>query len=681
MSISDKITSITNHLTEDYKGITNLGVDLTNVNKNIENIKSCLDDIYDNYPKTSFGEGSNITLTNCNKGKLDFENDIVGYGDTEQESTQGYNLLNLANFTTETTINNVKFTPVANSGIKIYGTASANASLEFAFSITLSGNYTMATRLNGTFTNNESPQVILRSGSSNILYNSSMQQNATKINTFNNVSATVDKVRIVAVNGSSYDCIIYPMLLSGIYTSETLPTFEPYTNGASPNPSYPQEVKYVRGKNRADLIFGKVPSVVNGQLVDSNSGGYTDFIETYGNDFTVSHSVSTNKPYVFFYGSNYSYLGVVQGVDSGYKISTSTYFANTKYIRIRTDDYTNTKNNLQVEEGTIATSYLPYNTLEVISRGKNEFDISQVEIGKAWNNASNTARAVCYMECKPNTTYTISASGLSVFDGGICYVFKKESKEVTTNLGNYEVSTTRTITTDSNCNYLCVQFNKSSISLSDLENVKIQIEEGSTASSYEPYVTPITKQLSLGNYKPSKIGNYRDYFWTDRDTKKWYYHEKIKDRIITGNSGTISKPSTNRFNIDDAFSDYLKSINNITYLSNQYIGYEQRSINAEFDTLVSNVNYGFDLTSGTSYTIRIKDTRYDNIDDFKNALNSNNLHLFYILSSATDTEITDTTLKSQLEEIYNIMSINGTTIIESEGDLPLVLKVRALKGE
>jgi hypothetical protein len=48
MSIADKITSIEGHLTADYEGLENLGADLTNVNKNKQKIRTCLNPKYDN---------------------------------------------------------------------------------------------------------------------------------------------------------------------------------------------------------------------------------------------------------------------------------------------------------------------------------------------------------------------------------------------------------------------------------------------------------------------------------------------------------------------------------------------------------------------------------------------------------------------------------------------------------
>lgn len=45
-----------------------------------------IDNIYNDFPKTPYQEGTNITLTNCSLGKIDFENNIVGYGNISQES-------------------------------------------------------------------------------------------------------------------------------------------------------------------------------------------------------------------------------------------------------------------------------------------------------------------------------------------------------------------------------------------------------------------------------------------------------------------------------------------------------------------------------------------------------------------------------------------------------------------
>lgn len=82
MSIADKLTSIENHLTDDYNALTRLGADLSNVDKNIENIADVCDAIYNATPKVT-DTGSNLTLTPTRKGGLI----IVPKGACEQDTT------------------------------------------------------------------------------------------------------------------------------------------------------------------------------------------------------------------------------------------------------------------------------------------------------------------------------------------------------------------------------------------------------------------------------------------------------------------------------------------------------------------------------------------------------------------------------------------------------------------
>ena len=69
MSITSRIFSMEEHVTNAYDELQGLGADLTNVNKNIENISMVLDDIYDSMPKVS-GEGTSLTLDDTRVGKI-----------------------------------------------------------------------------------------------------------------------------------------------------------------------------------------------------------------------------------------------------------------------------------------------------------------------------------------------------------------------------------------------------------------------------------------------------------------------------------------------------------------------------------------------------------------------------------------------------------------------------------
>ena len=72
MSVETEVTSMIQNIKDDYEGIENLGVDLTNIDKNIQNIRTCLDTIYTNLPKVT-GDGTEVTLTPTLKGKLNIQ--------------------------------------------------------------------------------------------------------------------------------------------------------------------------------------------------------------------------------------------------------------------------------------------------------------------------------------------------------------------------------------------------------------------------------------------------------------------------------------------------------------------------------------------------------------------------------------------------------------------------------
>ena len=72
MSIATRITSIENHIEQSYKELKGLGVDITNVNKNLENIPKLLDGYWETLPKVT-GNGTNITLDDTKEAKMKLE--------------------------------------------------------------------------------------------------------------------------------------------------------------------------------------------------------------------------------------------------------------------------------------------------------------------------------------------------------------------------------------------------------------------------------------------------------------------------------------------------------------------------------------------------------------------------------------------------------------------------------
>lgn len=728
MSIETEFESTITNVKNAYQGLDNLGATIPQ-NKTIENIKNCLDEIYNKFPKTAYAEGSNITLSNTLKGKLDFEEDEdgkkkIGYGQTEQNTTKGINMLDLSNFSAETTINGVKFTPVENGGIKINGTATANAILEFAFSLVLNGNYTMATKLDGTFTNNESPQVILRSSNATVIYNSGMQQNAIKINTFNNINSTIDKVRIVAVNGSTYNCIIYPMCLSGIYNADNLPNFEKFTgNSPSPSPSYPQDIEVVRGKNRLNLENCTKLGNATRTNETSNSveltgvGAWSNGAYIFPNfamntnlriSLKLKSSVARTTGITIFGTNTNDTSGLTSinedtssltaNIEKEYSVIFNS--GNYKYIcmRIWTNYSTTTLDRaileateIMLSKGSQATSYLPYNTIEVVERGINLLDKTQVvgnntativtQINTGFRVSAETLgyAGVTTIDVKANTNYFLKFNTNVIVDSGSQkYVRIFAGTTQTTTIATYTFTEGGGTFNTGNNTKINIWFYCSLGGSGTVDYTNVQLEEGSTATTYEPYQTPQTYQLSLGEYEFAKIGNYRDYIWTDRETGKWYIHKELIKLQLTSslNWSGLFVSQINLYRVDtNDFANIIKYQS-----SSSQFGLCNRYINSWNDTMVYlSAGHFAVFTDGKIYITTQFTT--NNMAVWKDFLDNNDVYVVVPLATPTDTEITDTTFIEQAEEIYNIMSLNGTTIIEIDGNLPMIIKVRALKGE
>ena len=66
--------------------------------------------------------------------------------------------------------------------------------------------------------------------------------------------------------------------------------------------------------------------------------------------------------------------------------------------------------------------------------------------------------------------------------------------------------------------------------------------------------------------------------------------------------------------------------------------------------------------------------------DFKTWLQSNNMPIYYVMETPTYTEITDSTLISQLETLLKARSYLGqTNITQTNNDLPFIINATALR--
>ena len=222
-------------------------------------------------------------------------------------------------------------------------------------------------------------------------------------------------------------------------------------------------------------------------------------------------------------------------------------------------------------------------------------------------------------------------------------------------------------------------------------NFAIQIEKGSTATSYEPYTGGIpspnpsypqevevvtgnvevtisnndnseskTLPVSLGNIELCKLGNYQDYLY--KNNGKWYKHNAINKLVLNGSENWSAHGSIASWFFWDGITNGFTNNTISGYaLSNYFTQKPYTNV-----TSLKNGEFAYGQVAGeTRKRFVIKDTDYTTVADFKSWLSTHNTIVYYVLATPTDTEITDTTLISQLEEISKTLSYQGQTNITS----------------
>lgn len=466
----------------------------------------------------------------------------------------------------------------------------------------------------------------------------------------------------------------------------------------TPTPSSPIPIKNVSGDNDIVVcgknLFDKTDSITTGKTY-SNTGGITtlsnSFIqESYVNVLSdayytmatiTDYSSETDFRFIINeYDENKTFIkrnlgGYSAGVRTSYSVKLG---ATTKYVRLCAS--TITIDELMFVKGNIApTTYEVYNgtTYNIDLPVEN---LLNEELAKNVSNYTESIGSSYYgmpIQLLPNTTYTISTfvdSPVSADNSFILVVRRYETPTQNLFIINSE-SSKPTITNESytfatgesGILYLVERYGTTEKITSILNQVKLQIEKGSKPNTYTPYgTTPI---------ELNKIGTYQDYFYKQDD--KWYLHKEIGKVVLDGSeSGWVSETAYTgyyRFNITGILPILTRGNNGFNNRFTQRVNQPH----GDYQYLYLQQNNGY-------IHIQILQSLLTNgdVNTFKTWLASNNVSVYYILATPTYTEITDTTLKGQLEDIYNAKSKNGeTNISQINSDLPFIITSSALKKD
>ena len=372
-------------------------------------------------------------------------------------------------------------------------------------------------------------------------------------------------------------------------------TYEPY--GVSPSPDYPSEIECVKGKNLFDINGNRIDynatsSIINDTLKIITSGNYarTDYlnIEIPKTAHTISFnwesdtSLSGTDARIYVYdgatgGAMLTYSNLV-GV-SGKVSLTFTNTTGVISIRFSPNNTATSKTitmmltNIQLEKGTVATDYLPYNTIQVKDVGKNlipnNWKLVDANYTKEYGKlivSGNLSTSYLYggstnfidLTLKSGT-YTFSASS-NTFSNIYAVVNNNGIIEIWNN------GITKTFTSD-----VVVQLIRcNEVTLSTGTYLWIaQIEQGTQATTYEPYQENILNINLQGNELCSLPNNVKDELVIENGRAKII--KRVGKVVLNGTENWKKEVNNTYISISNAkgndtptLSNYFKSVSTTT---------------------------------------------------------------------------------------------------------------------
>ena len=497
--------------------------------------------------------------------------------------------------------------------------------------------------------------------------------------------------------------------------------WEKFSYGASPNPSYPQDIKVVTGDNKI-RICGK--NLASNKWEDYKMYDASYAVMPVKLEIGATYKLTATR-IGELKGQYYNY-GIVKDGDRyanfvGLQTCVDYSTGNTANITITpTSDWKNPKlvcycngnpqgkfeelmanYNIQLEKSDSVTDYEPYkgtnysinlpisNILDITDGTYSDANVEAVvSNGEITLNGTSNANAFINIPLSHNLVLT---NGEKYTISGNNPVGNVNVKIRINTSGTYDTALTNinglnTITYDSS---VVIYGNKIVIRLESgktFTNFKIkpQIEVGEKSNSYWPYGTTPIKLCKIGDYedKPFKAVNGDETYDSLTDAQKealtsgsWYKYGAI-GKVVLDSSKFNEKGTTgtNAYYISTTIADGL---NDNTIAS---------SMSDKFGMVAfNNRQNGLDVTYVQNGRIYIRTKNNTSLDwstnqNCKDWLDANTPLIRYISATPTFTELTDEDLIAQLEALKQANSYDGQTNISHEyNGSPFILDVAAVQ--
>ena len=307
------------------------------------------------------------------------------------------------------------------------------------------------------------------------------------------------------------------------------------------------------------------------------------------------------------------------------------------------------------------------NEIKVVGKNlaKSTFDTKLRMTGSGANRTVSSANGNTsqIVKVKPNTTYTCSGDFSTLPNNYMRIGYFNSYPEVNSVSTNFVYNQSPfTFTTEASTNYIML-FNSNNV---DTTISNLQLEKGNQATDYIPYQT---YPINLGSMELCKIGDYQDYLYKENGI--WYKYGAIGKLVLNGSENWWQdRELTNTYRYYTA-TILPNSIQNLAYCDN-FKSVSTYTINNTDGEALCRINEG-------QIAIRLNKTRANTLNDFKSWLSTHNTTVYYILNTPTITEITDTTLIEQLDNLEKAYSYDTqTNISQTNQDKPFIISYEAI---
>lgn len=575
------------------------------------------------------------------------------YGESQQATRSGKNFLE--NTGVSNTSNGVTFTINDDKTILVDGNNDGTANSRFIIN-----NYSLKA---GTYILNGCP-----SGGSSTTYRLAIQKTSdwsilgldtgSGSEQFTIDEATNIQVAIFIQKGQTISNLLFkPMIrLSSIIDD----TYEQY--GVMPSPDYPSEIESVKGKNLFDKDNA---NIINTYLVGSGNGVLPSDGGTENNCIYIP--CKTNTTYTIQkmigkrFGVAYTYNLPAQGVtaynktvdDTATNITITTdSSANYLVVYLRNGNVNGeitlqqALDSLQIEKGTVATPYVPYNSLEFKDEGKNLVkqmnwkQLPSISTGATVTTVSGYGTDFIEVDNTKNYVFSYSGTASSRY---IVYYDKNKNF-----LGYYTNLQTNNFAKWSETGYVRLRVDCPQDSVT-----AFQLEEGTVATDYEPYKSQVA-------YFPLSEGQklYKNSYLADGGI----HHSRkqvVLDGTETGWYTLANQTGTNTSYFAIPISDMKKAS---TLICDKFINRAVWNTDEE----------GIQSIIDNYIRLRINTSRASTVAELKTWLSNNPIIVEYELAEEEIVPYTETQ-KEAWEKLRHFKGLNGENNITAQGTMTSTL--------